>query len=336
MSKQHYRILLACVMLCIVLFSVFWLNERSKADAIPRQRNYDIAVILKAYNRPPAFWSAVAQGIQTAQREYGVRCTIEAPYYESDIDVQIGIMEETIARKPDAIILAACDYERLAPVCKKATDAGILLLTLDSDVDYDGRKAFIGTDNVEMGRKLAQLLQERIGDKAAFGVISHMAGASTATERLRGLLAATPDSNTRMTAFAYCEGREELARVRTIDMIQNYPEIKCLVALNESSALGAAAALQEMGQAGKIALIVGDSSVRQIQYLEDGTIQSCVVQNPFSMGYLSVVNAVQLLGRQNVPPINYTDSVIVHKSDLNKASYQQLIIPFTQNEENRK
>ena len=132
-----------------------------------------------------------------------------------------------------------------------------------------------------------------------------------------------------MAGFAYCNGSEELARQYTIQMLAEHPDIKGMVGLNESSALGIARALTELGKAGEISLVVCDSSEKQVQFLENGTINACVVQNPFSMGYLSVANAVRLLNRQSVEPITYTDSVIVRRENLNTASYQQLIIPFT-------
>ncbi len=328
MSKNHYRLLLSGIFLCILLFTLFWWNERKKANTSTTQNSYSIEVIFKSYDRPPAFWSNVGDGILAAEKEFGVSCNITAPQDESDIDMQISLVEDAIAKKPNAIILAAADYERLAEVCQKAVDAGILLLTVDSDVDCAGRTAFVGTDNIEIGRKLAQLMGEQIGDEAAFGVMSHVEGTATATDRLKGLLETAPDAENRMAGFAYCDGSEQLAKERTIEMLTQHPEIRCMVGLNESSALGVANALEEMGLAGKIKLVVCDSSEKQIQFLENETIQTCVVQNPFSMGYLSIANAVKLLNKQPVNEITYTDSTIVRKSDLTKASYQQLIIPF--------
>ncbi|MDD4850152.1 MAG: substrate-binding domain-containing protein [Gemmiger sp.] len=331
MSKNHYRLLLAGIFLCIAAFTAFWWNEWHKSSATTDQHPYHIEVVFKSYNRPPAFWSNVGDGIMAAEKEFGVTCHITAPYTEGDIDTQINLMEQAIAARPNAIILAAADYERLVPVCEKAVAAGILLLTVDSDVNTSARQSFVGTDNVELGRKLGELLAEQTQNKAAFGVISHVEGTATATatDRLAGLLEATPDGDARMEGFAYCNGSEELAKAQTMELLKDHPDIRCMVGLNESSALGIANALKELELSGQISLVVCDSSEKQIQFLENGTIQACVVQNPFSMGYLSVANAVKLLNRQNVEPITYTDSVIVRKKNLNTAEFQQLIIPFT-------
>lgn len=329
MSKNHYRLLLAGIVICITAFCLFWAIERRKAStATAPARDYQIQVIFKAYKNPPAFWREVGKGITAAQEEFGVHCEITAPDVESDIDQQIALVREAIAKKPDALILAATDYEKLVPVCKEATDAGILLVTVDSDVNLPQRAAFVSTDNYEMGRKLAGLLEEQCGTEASFGVIGHVESASTAVDRLAGLLDNTPSADTRMAGLAWCDGYVEYAKQLSLRMLDAHPEITCMVGLNESSALGIVAALQERELVGKVSLVVCDSSEEQIRSLENGTIQACVVQNPFSMGYFSVSNAIQLLNRQSVPPITYTDSVVVHKGNLRNPNVQQLIIPF--------
>ena len=329
MSKRHYRWVIAGILLCITLFTLFWWNERRKVSPVPDHRPYSIEAVFKSYSHPPTFWTLVGDGLLAAEREFDVTCNITAPDLESDIDGQIGLVRAAIGRHPDAIVLAAADYELLAPVCQEAVDAGIVLITLDSDVNCAGRAAFIGTDNVEVGRKLGRLMAEQIGDEAKFGVISHVEGTATATDRLSGLMEATPDAEERMAGFAYCEGSEELAQERAEAILRADPDIACIVGLNESSALGVANALTELGLADKVKLVVCDSSEKQVQFLENGTIQACVVQNPFSMGYQSVVNAISLLNKKPVEARTYTASEIVRRQDLKKANFQQLIIPLS-------
>lgn len=329
MYKRHYVGLLAATLICFgALLAFFTYESRTAADDGLSENLFNIRIILKARGNPPDFWRVVEQGIDEAAKEYGVNCEISAPKMEKDVDVQIALMEEAIAKKPDAIILAACDYERLAPVCRKATEQGILLVSLDSDVNFDRRSCFIGTDNHEMGKKLALLVGELIGPDEKFGVIGHIAATATAMERRDGLLGGVHNAQGRLAAIAYCEGSEELARERAVQMIAEHPEIKCLVGLNESSALGAATAIRELGKEGEIKMIACDSSEKQVQFMESGTIQAFVIQNPFSMGYLSVLNTVKLLQGESVPEEVHTDSVIIKKEDLYKNENQKLMFPF--------
>lgn len=248
---------------------------------------------------------------------------------EKDVDRQIELVREAIAKHPDAIILAASDYERMVPVCKEVTDAGILLVTVDSDVNYDGRRCFVGTDNVAMGRKLAELVDEAVPPEQKIGVMGHVEGARTAVERRDGLVDNVAGGMERVAALDYCDGSEIVSRQRTKEMLIAHPEICCMVGLNESSALGVANAIRDLGLEGKVGLIACDSSEKQIQFMEQGTIQAFVIQNPFNMGYLSVSNTVSILQGRTVPEVVNTDSVIIKKEDLYKKENQKLMFPFT-------
>jgi ribose transport system substrate-binding protein len=52
-----------------------------------------------------------------------------APASEKKVDEQMELVEKAIHEKPDAIVLAAADYQRLASLARKAKENGILLLT---------------------------------------------------------------------------------------------------------------------------------------------------------------------------------------------------------------
>lgn len=330
MFKRRYFLLLAALICCFgaLLFFFFHEGRVLLTDEEPPAR-YNIQVIFKALANPPDFWRVVEQGVQSAAAEYGVNCEVTAPPMEKDVDRQIELVREAIAKHPDAIILAASDYERMVPVCQEAVDAGILLITLDSDVNYDGRRCFVGTDNYAMGRKLADLVDEAVPPGEKIGVMGHVEGARTAVERRDGLLENVAGGADRVAALDYCDGSEILSRQRAKEMLMAHPEIRCMVGLNESSGLGVANAIQDLGLDGQVQMITCDSSEKQIQFMEQGTTQAFVIQNPFNMGYLSVSNTVAILQGKTVPEVVNTDSVIIKKEDLYKKENQKLMFPFT-------
>ena len=241
MFKRRYFLLLAALFFCFGALLFFFVHEgRLLLPEEEPAARYNIQVIFKALANPPDFWRVVEQGVQSAAAEYGVNCEVTAPPMEKDVDRQIELVREAIAKHPDAIILAASDYERMVPVCKEVTDAGILLVTVDSDVNYDGRRCFVGTDNVAMGRKLAELVDEAVPPEQKIGVMGHVEGARTAVERRDGLVGNVAGGMERVAALDYCDGSEIVSRQRTKEMLIEHPEIRCMVGLNESSALGVA------------------------------------------------------------------------------------------------
>lgn len=329
MDKHHYSAIFITLIICfLALFGLF--NVESKVidnDKSPSQ--YHIKMILKAKANPPDFWRIVEQGASVAASEYGVNCEVTGPTSEENVDAQIKLVELAISQKPDAIILAAADFEKLVPVCEKAHDAGIPLIMVDSDVDYSETQGTVGTDNYELGKKLAQQMDFLIGPNDKFGVVGHVKTVTTAIERQKGLMENAKNSSARIAGITYCNGSVQLARTQAVQMLKENPDIRCMVGLNESSALGVAYALKDLGLGGKVKLVACDSSEQQIQFMEQGVIQAFVIQNPFNMGYISVKNAVDFLQKKEIPKFYDTKSVVVTKETLYTTENQKLLFPFT-------
>lgn len=318
------------LVICFTAMLTFYIADKNRIFSGDKTGNQmTIKMILKAKANPPDFWRIVQQGAQDAAKEYGVSCEVTGPTAEGEIDGQIRLMEQAIAQKPDAIILAAADYNKLVPVCQKASEAGILLVTVDSDVNFDKTKSFVSTDNVELGRKLAIQLDSFIGPSDKFGIIGHVKTVTTAMERERGLIENAENTSQRLVGIAYCNGSVERARKQAKEMILGNPDIRGMVGLNESSALGIAYALQDLGLGGKVKLVCCDSSEELIPLMERGIIQAFVIQNPFNMGYISVKNTVDLLQKKEVPRFYDTKSVVVTKKTLYVKENQKLLFPFT-------
>ena len=330
MSKRA-SVLIALALLSCVLAVMLMVWERpmhrEQGKAGPR---YDIEVILKAKANPPDFWRIVEQGVSMGADEFQARCSITGPTHEKDVERQIELVEEALARGPDAIILAAGDMDLLVPVCERIRRAGIPLIIMDSDINSGAKNSFVGTDNYELGQKMAGLVDSLIGETERFGVVGHVAGTATAVDRSRGFLDSVLNAEARLAGLVYCDGLTEVAHRQTVELLRDNPDIRCMVGLNESSSLGIATALAELGLTGRVKLVACDSSQQQIQYMEDGTLQAVVIQNPYNMGYLSVQAAVQMLQGRRVEPVVNTGCIVITKEDMDTQENQKLLFPFTE------
>ena len=103
---------------------------------------------------------------------------------------QVAQMKTFIRRKVNAILISPKESAGLTRVVKEATEAGIPVVVLDRDVNWDGYAAFVGGDNMEIGRAAGRHAVKVLGGKGkAKGVIYEICGglASTpAQERKRG------------------------------------------------------------------------------------------------------------------------------------------------------
>lgn len=274
------------------------------------------------------FWKTVKIGAEAAGREFGVDINFKVPSSEKDIEGQINIVNDSISRKVDAIILAATDYKRLVNVSEKAIDSGIPIIVIDSAIDSSKVSCLITTDNKEAGRLLGKKLVEVAGEGCRLLIISFVKGAESSDLREAGLLSAIKEyPNIKVVdieySFSIAKEAEDITR-RAL----SGNNVDAIVALNGPSAMGAAKAIKEMNLSGKVKVLGFDSTMDEIIYIEEGVIQATIVQDPYAMGYLGVKNAMDVINKKSVTKLINTAITIIDKNNMYTPENQKLLFPF--------
>lgn len=122
------------------------------------------------------YWKTTKLGAEVAAKEYNVQLNFLAPDNENDVEGQIRLMEESIKRKPDAIVLAATDYEALGQATDRTSYFNIPVISIDSEVASTKVKTYVGTNNYEAGQKAAERLVELTGPDSEIGIINFVKG----------------------------------------------------------------------------------------------------------------------------------------------------------------
>ncbi len=285
-----------------------------------------IAIVSKGFQHE--FWQTVKLGADTAAEELGIRATFEGPATESMIDVQINMVENAITNKATGLMLAALDAEALVPYVEQARDAGIPVLTFDSDVNSDIPLSFVATDNKAAAALGAEKLIGLIGGQGKVGVIVHDATSTTGIDRRDGALEAL-NSAPGITVLqpVYGAGDHSKSADLIVDMIRANPDLTAIFAGNEGSAVGAAIGLQDARRE-DIILVGFDSSEQEIALLKQGVIDGFVVQNPFQMGYLGVQNMYDAIQGKSISKRIDTGATYVDLSNLETEVIQKLLYPL--------
>ena len=184
------------------------------------------------------------------------------------------------------------------------------------------------TDNIEAGRKMGEYIADTGKDISAIGIVGHVRGTSTATEREQGLREGLGELEKNVTDVVFCDSDYRKAYHVTKEMLERYPKINVIAGLNEYSSVGAAKAVHDLGLAGQIRMIGFDSSIKEVEYLEDGTFDAIVVQRPLNMGYLCIEKTVQLLSGETVAASVDSGSVLITKETMYTEENQKLLFPF--------
>ena len=298
----------------------------ASADVLPSRK----IIVIGKTNQNIAFWMSLRSGVDVAAKEYKIDYEYWSPDLESDLDKQIGLVYQAIEAKPDVIILAASDYERLSEPAQAVCDAGIPLITLDSTVNGNGKQigtCFVATDNVAAGVKAGETIQALLPEGKKLAVISPLIGTNSSKDRDKGVRQGlSPDTVALPTVDS--AGSEEIAFELASGILGN-PDIGGIVCLNEYSTIGAARAIEEAGLAGKIILVGFDSSPSLNTYLEEGCLSATVIQRPFNMGYVAMTQAISLLDGNRIDPFYDTGSIIVTKDTMYLEENEKLLFPFT-------
>lgn len=275
------------------------------------------------------YWSTIKMGAEVAAKEFNVQLNFLAPDNENDYKEQIKLMEESIDRRPDAIVLAASDYEALGQVTDRTSYYGIPVISMDSEVASTKVKTFVGTNNYEAGQKAAERLVELIGERGEIGIVNFVKGARNADQREEGFLdyvARFP--GIRVVDTRYCGSDETLAYRLTRDMLQTHPGLDGLVSLSAESSIGAGRAVQELGYGGEITMIAFDNPPEMLELLQEETVQAMVVQNPFNNGYLAVMAAAKAAHGERLDDKIPTDTKLIDLENMLWPENQKLLFPF--------
>ena len=314
----------AIVFVCLLLLGA------AIAFSAPRksEEKKEIVMIMKIIDDTNDFWSAFVQGAEMAAKEYGVNLAIMGPDAETKYELQGAMIAETIRQKPDAVVLIPSHYTETQKYAVEIENAGIPLMVVDSVMEENIGACVVATDNIEAGRKMGAYIAEHFDDISCIGVVGHVKGVSTAVERERGLREGLGKMEEKIADVVFCDSDYRKAYLVTKEMLMRYPDMNVIAGLNEYSSVGAARAVNDLGLAKKVRMIGFDSSIKEVEYLEDGTFQAIVVQKPLNMGYLSIEKTVELLEGEKMPKVVDSGSVLITKRTMYTEENQKLLFPF--------
>jgi len=275
------------------------------------------------------FWLTVKAGADSAGKELGVETVWRGPARETDVPTQISILEDYINKRVDAIVLAATDARGIIPYVRKAMEAKIPVITIDSGVESELPLSFVATDNIAAARRAAQTLAGLVGEKGEVACIPFVPGAATSVMREEGFREEIKNyPGIKLVAVQYSQSDVALAMSITEDILTAHRDLAGIFAANEAGTLGVMRAIKARGLAGKVKVVGFDASDDELQGLRAGLVQALIVQDPFKMGYLGVKYAVDAVNGKEVPKRVDTGVYVVTKENLETAEIQRVVHPF--------
>lgn len=342
-----------------------------------------ISVIGRASSTP--YWNQVKAGVEQAATDLNtalgysgndkVKVLYSAPDENDNIDQQVNILDEELARYPDVIAISSVDASACSVQFDLAIENGIPIVAFDSGNSYQNIQSTCKTNNIEAATTGTKNFCEKIGDSGEVLLLVHDTVSDTAKEREAGIkneLAAN-HPNVTVTETIYLDQLEMLkkqivaeqvgvtpeelaaaeagekkeettgtgdasetiadaasnvasssadesanetaqetdnelsekmqqvndgaAKMSDEDAIQYYmekhPDLKGCIATNETVTQLAIKTMDQLDAEKHITLVGFDAGKEQVNALKDGKVDGLIVQNPFGMGYATVVAAAR-------------------------------------------
>ena len=291
-----------------------------------------VDVIIKASDS--SFWQTMLAGAGKAAKDYGLEVGLFGPTSEIDINQQVQLIENSISRGVDAIVLAPNSSEALNSAIKRARDADIKVITVDTSVTT-ASDGFIGTDNVKAGEQagatMCTLLKAQGKTSGQVLIESSVAGVQTIKDRddgfKRGLAANCPD--VKVGAQRFNDNDLNRAASQVNDVLTANKAIVGVFADNNTSGVGAARAIKDNNAADTIPVVAFDTDPQENAALADGSIDALVVQNPYFFGYQGVIEAGMAAVGSLPPPRLDPGAVVATTKNSKDPSVAPLLNPPT-------
>ncbi|NJM84044.1 MAG: substrate-binding domain-containing protein [Tabrizicola sp.] len=283
-----------------------------------------------------AFYITMNKGAQAAADALGVELVFQgAPDFNPV--TQVPVLDAVIARAPSAILIAPTDTTQLIEPLRKAHDAGIPVITVDTFIgtgvyqtgagDADFPLAYIASDNILGGKMAARALAAAIGGAGKVYVSNVKPGISTTDQREAGFKTAMaeefPDVVVLETQFNDNDANKAASQLQGV--FARDADLKGVFGANLFSALGAGNGVQQAGQTGTIKVVAFDAPGSIVDNIKTGLVDVAIAQHPAEIGYFGLVSAFAHLTGNSIPVSIGTGFTIMDASNIDNPDVAKYI-----------
>jgi len=279
-------------------------------------KQYRIGIAIPHLSNP--HYVGQAYGYIDEAQSLGAQVTLlEAGGYQY-LDKQVSQIEDLVASKVDAIILAAVSGPGTVGAVEDAVAAGIPVINVNVMTDSDKVVTRIRSDDDVIGRMQADFMGERL--KGAGSVVMLRGAPGTSWAEIRGNAfkqeLARKYPNIKILGEQYSQSTPADGLRLMEDFLQTYPDINGVYNGSDTTAIGAAQAIVAAGKQGKTVITATDFQVDTETFIREGVITASVLQQTVTMGRWGIRAAINYLEKQPVPPVLLTAQVLATKDNI--------------------
>ncbi len=263
-----------------------------------------IGLITKTDTNP--FFVKMKEGASAEAKKLGAKLMTAAGKQDGDNAGQVTAIENMMAAGAKTILITPSDAKAIIPTIKKARDAGVLVIALDSPTDpVEAVDALFATDNYKAGVLIGQYAKAALGGKPAKIVTldlfpGHPVGAQRHNGFLSGFGLQANDAKSNelskpaeVVCAADSFGDQSKGQAAMESCLQKAPDVNLVYTINEPAAAGAYKALKAAGKEKGVVIVSVDGGCQGIRDTAAGKIAATSQQYPLKMASMGVAAGVE-------------------------------------------
>lgn len=247
-------------------------------------------------------WQIKTIGMEDAAKDLGVEFTYK--YADGNLQQEVADIENFIEMNVDYVIVGPCNSEGIVPTIEEAQSKGVAIGTCDIGINGVDVASFVTSDNYGIGQIAAEYIGEQLGGSGKIAILTWPAASATA-DRASGFMDKLKESypDIEIVAEQDCNADRSTSLAAAESIIEANPDVKAIWGANAEMALGAYAATQSMNRSDIIVVAV-DTDNEVMEAIASGSnLKATVSQDPYTMGYKALENAVKYLRGEAVEDV---------------------------------
>jgi fructose transport system substrate-binding protein len=285
-----------------------------------KNKEVTIGLITKTESNP--FFVKMKEGAQAQAKKDNVKLLTASGKSDTDNASQVTAMENMTTQGAKVILDVPADSKAIVPAIKKARDAGVLVITLDTPTEpQEAADALYATDNLKAGELIGQYAKAKakeMGITPKIAMLDLAPGISVGQLRHDGFLKGfgIKDGDPQIVGAAPTLGDQAKGQAAMETLLQKDKDINIIYSINEPSGFGGATALKAAGKDPKDFILVSvDGGCNAIKNgIKPGIIDATSQQYPLKMAALGVEKGAAA-ARGGEKPSGYTDTGVTLISD---------------------
>ena len=281
-----------------------------------------VGLIVKRESNP--FFVKMIEAGEKAAKENNVELITAAGKSDVDNQSQVTALENMTTRGAKGILIVPADSKAVVPAIKKARDAGVTVIALDTPTEPQSAvDALFATDNLKAGELIGQWAKAKMaGKKAKIAMLDLAPGISVGQLRHDGFLKGygIKEGDPQIVGSVNTEGDTAKGQAGMEQLLQKDPDINLVYSINEPSGFGGATALKAAGKSAEDFVLVSvDGGCDAIERgIKTGVIDATSQQYPQNMAAQGI-KAIAEAARGGKKPTGYTDTGVnlITKDPLN-------------------